>query len=289
MMITGRAWHAGPTPASNRRQGSGAHGAGLLKPIRAFTLIELLVVAAILAVLAGILLPSLGAARAQTRAVVCAAHLRELGAAFHMYANEHQGAAMPLAYPAAAGEPAHYWWGTNDPAWPDYTKGFLWPYLQSELRENGLYECPAQFWGSYAGQGAAGAVTTTYGYNGYYLCPPFTPGWSAQIGRRPWQSLERLRDPARLFVFGDTLIAMAGGSSNSLLDPPKLYSGPGRWRVNADPTTCFRHRSRTQAALADGHVQAFDASAGRIIHPQHRIGSVTLSNDPYYVPDWRDW
>lgn len=56
----------------------------------AFTLIELLVVVAILAVLMSILLPSLGAAREQARAVVCAQHLRQFGNALHGYTTENQ-------------------------------------------------------------------------------------------------------------------------------------------------------------------------------------------------------
>lgn len=57
---------------------------------RAFTLIELLVVVAILAILMSILLPSLGAAREQARAVVCAQHLRQFGNALQGYAAENQ-------------------------------------------------------------------------------------------------------------------------------------------------------------------------------------------------------
>jgi len=54
-----------------------------------FTLIELLVVIAVIALLVGILLPSLGAVRETARAVVCASNLRQVTIAFTSYANEN--------------------------------------------------------------------------------------------------------------------------------------------------------------------------------------------------------
>jgi prepilin-type N-terminal cleavage/methylation domain-containing protein/prepilin-type processing-associated H-X9-DG protein len=270
---------------------------------RGFTLIELLVVVAVIVVLVSILLPSLGAARARARQVVCGSNLRQLGQALHMYAGEFNGRAMPLAYSDAdivGPGPPVYWWGTNGTAGVDHTRGFVWRYLQSDLRAHGVYECPEQPWGSYTPQGATQEdVTSTYGYNGYFLCPPHTPGWSYAIGQRPWQRLDMLRDPARLFVFGDTMLAWAGAlKNNALLDPPRLYQQP-IWRVNASPTTSFRHGDRTQMVHADGHVEAHapgDEAGPNADHPglralwaEHRIGSVGKLNGPHYVPDWREW
>ena len=258
-----------------------------------FSLIELLVVVAIIAILASILLPALVQSRSQALFVNLAARLAQLGHAFHMYAFDYVGKAMPLAYTRSeviGDGPPVYWWGTNGENGVDHTRGFVWPYLQSDLRAKGVYECPSQPWGTYRPQGAAREITSTYGYNGYYLCPPHTPGWSYSIGEQPWKNIDNLVLPQRLFVFADTLIDLGGdqGYNNALLDPPYLYMG-SYWTPNASPTTAFRHGWRANVLLADGHVEPFGPGEGQIISPRLRIGWVGEHNDPHYIPDWREW
>jgi len=58
---------------------------------RAFTLIELLVVISVIVLLMAILLPALGRARNQARAVICQANLKQWGVALNLYAQSNDG------------------------------------------------------------------------------------------------------------------------------------------------------------------------------------------------------
>lgn len=268
------------------------------RPGRGFTLVELLVVIAVIALLVGLLLTSLRGVRESARQTLCLSNQRQMTIGWTMYANTYADRAMPLAYWSVAdigtGEQI-FWWGTHGtgPEGVDHTKGFLAPFLDSALSARSVYECPSQPWGTYRAQGPRQSPTSTYGYNGYYLSPPKTPGWASSIGFRPWRRLFEIRRTDNVFVFADAMLAGTPPRNCALLDPPMLYSS-GSWQENPFPTTSFRHHRRvgtggsTCTARADGSARAVEAKPDWLVDEPRAIGSVGDIDD-HYVPDAQDW
>jgi len=70
----------------------------------AFTLLELLVVIVIVGLLAAMLVPALGRARENARRAQCASNLRQIGIAWYLYLDEHDGWFPDFGDPARATE-----------------------------------------------------------------------------------------------------------------------------------------------------------------------------------------
>ena len=72
----------------------------------AFTLIELLVVISIIALLIGILLPALGAARQTARDSASLSNQKQLGIANEIWSAENKNRIVPYSYTATTGADA---------------------------------------------------------------------------------------------------------------------------------------------------------------------------------------
>lgn len=76
-----------------------------MKQRKLFTLIELLIVIAILAILAGLLLPALNSARKTAKSAACKNNLKQLGLGFFQY--EQESGRLPAGNDRANGYPAN--------------------------------------------------------------------------------------------------------------------------------------------------------------------------------------
>lgn len=165
-----------------------------------FTLVDLLVSIAVIAVLIGILLPSLRMVHDTSRRVVCASNLRQVGLGVHMYASDNDGWLPPSSVVLGSDD----FWG-SDPMFlriDGRNRGFdemIWDGLgglfsQSYLSDGRIFYCPshtgAHEFETYAGRfgGEPGEIIANYQYRG--------------VGPNGEQRLDMITDMAALVADG---------------------------------------------------------------------------------------
>ncbi len=144
-----------------------------------FTLIELLVVISIIALLVGILLPALGAARRAALDVQCKSQLRQFGIAFTAYATDSRDH-LPLNREPDS-DPAGATWLSQAPnLFLRYRngpqEGTIFPYVEES---DELYRCPAL---------EEGVFRSGVGSNGRYDYSMFAAWNAADLNQIPNQS-----------------------------------------------------------------------------------------------------
>lgn len=196
--------------------------------LNAFTLVELLVVIAIIAVLASLLLPTLGRAREAARGASCGNNVRQIGLASSLYSMDFNG---------------HLPWFRN---WlytriGDLQTGRLFPYLKTK----NVYLCPTDKielgsrrkptpGNQFVESMFRGSATARRDYS-YAMNCAICHG----------TDLSGFLQPSRTFVFMEANLA------------PQDYSGQVG-SVRGQPALSFRHNRRGHLIFADSHVEKLD-------------------------------
>jgi prepilin-type N-terminal cleavage/methylation domain-containing protein len=216
---------------------------------RGFTLVELLVVIGIIAVLISILLPSLSKARESAKAVQCAANLRQLHSAIHIYAANFKGYVLPSRSWSGVGTLDTRWCGVDLLATVFALKGNTNSTAAKQAltdRVSKMLDCPSN--DRNRGQGT-GIVTVEYTYNtslGDDRAYPASPQYNAD---RRWAYFKKVTE-----VYPNVIVAMDASPVETLTDYERFE--------DVDDVTYNRfyagwphHKAETNVLFFDGVVR----------------------------------
>ena len=226
-----------------------------LKNKKNFTLIELLVVVAIIAILAGMLLPALNAARAKAKAISCVGNQKQCVSAMIMYAGDYNDYValssnsgtgkvetwinylIKASYP---GRESYLDWTESHPAYLPGLKSAYCPAVETPLEGTSLSQY-RQIYGSPM-------------ISNWEKAPQqpefFVPsGWDS-IGASGFMRLHKI--PSRFGLLYDSVNQQNGGKMPFHIVNSKPSAAWGR--------VMLRHSNRTNAAFADGRVEPLGTS-----------------------------
>ncbi len=227
---------------------------------RAFTLVELLVVIAIIALLVGVLLPTLGRARLSGQQAVSTSNLRQLQLANAVYANEHNDRYIAGA-PGIGGANLNRWHGAREHVSLPFVArdAPIAAYLEGESVSKAVRTCPKfspvsdQLQES--GRGFE-ASCGGYGYNNAFVGTDRTRSaagvWTVR-DNRVGQRRSRFDQPTRTLAFATTAFAADELIEYSFTEPPRWPEFPS---FRPDPSIHFRFADRAPVVWLDGHASS---------------------------------
>lgn len=208
-----------------------------------FTLIELLVVVAVVALLAGLLLPGVSRTKGSAQRIKCLSNLRQMGISAQMYWDENNGRAFRYRTAATNGG-VIYWFGwlasgSEGQREFDAARGVLYPYLSGR----GVEICPALNYALPSFKLKATGAAYGYGYNLLL---------SANI-HDPAININQLRSPHQTALFADAAqintFQPPASAEHPLLEEFYYFS-----TNQTEATVHFRHAQHAMAGFCDGHV-----------------------------------
>lgn len=231
-----------------------------MKREHGFTLIELLIVIAIIALLAGMLLPALNKAREMARATSCTNNQRQIGTAFLSYADS-QNDWMPLMawhetryttydFPDAATS-AFFWVKVAS----DYTDKQFKQYMVTSAGK--LFICPSGTDDIWSVTDENGITTTVSNYRYANACGWFYAKHPTQYGfadktNYGGRRLSRNKKPTRTAVLEDGKCNVGNSGALGFVVNNSLSSSNMPLASNTQGAS-NRHNGYTNLLFADGH------------------------------------
>lgn len=218
---------------------------------RAFTLIELLVVIAIIALLVSILVPTLGMARELARGTVCLTHLRAIGLATHLYAQDNNDW-LPRSQMSASYNNVLPWEKAIVPELGGTLKdaaavGNNTAYLNSLI--NNLYRCPTDRRPPATLDSTEASYKLSYGENGSFELDADDPIVDDYPGKPlTWHLVGQTPKPTTTVFYGE--LAMTAVMNDHFM--PYFWHSDANAAKEIDGT---RHKTQSNYVFVDGHAQ----------------------------------